>query len=42
MLTAAEFIQAGITQLHRSLDRAVADLTPDFANLAPLIAMLPG
>ena len=35
MLTAAEFIQAGITQLHRSLDRAVADLTPEQLHAVP-------
>ena len=35
MLTAAEFIQAGITQLHRSLDRAIADLTPEQLHAVP-------
>jgi len=35
MLTAAEFIQAGITQLHRSLDMAVADLTQEQLHTVP-------
>lgn len=35
MLTAAEFIQAGITQLHRSLDKAIADLTPEQLHAVP-------
>ncbi|MBI2526032.1 MAG: DinB family protein [Candidatus Rokubacteria bacterium] len=35
MLTAAEFIKAGITQLHRSLDKATADLTPEQLHAVP-------
>lgn len=35
MLSAAEFIQAGITQLHRSLDKAIADLTPEQLHAVP-------
>jgi DinB superfamily len=35
MMTAAEFIQAELTRLHRSLDRALADLTPDQLHAVP-------
>ncbi len=35
MLTAAEFIHAELTRLHRSLDRAIADLTPEQLHAVP-------
>ncbi|MCI0545879.1 MAG: DinB family protein [Candidatus Rokubacteria bacterium] len=35
MLTAAEFIRAGLRDLHRRLDQAVADLTPDQLHAVP-------
>jgi hypothetical protein len=35
MLTAAEFIHAEIARLHRALDRALSDLTPDQLHTVP-------
>jgi len=35
MLTAAEFIHTGLKQLHRSLDRSLADLTPEQLHTVP-------
>jgi hypothetical protein len=35
MLTAAEFIHSGLRQLHRSLDRALSDLTPEQLHTVP-------
>lgn len=35
MMTAAEFIQIELTRLHASLDRALADLTPEQLHAVP-------
>ena len=35
MLSAAEFVKSGLTQLHRSLDKAIADLTPQQLHAVP-------
>lgn len=35
MLSAAEFIKTALAQLHRSLDRAIADLTPEQLHAVP-------
>src|SRR5262245_7349126 len=35
MLTAAEFIQQSLTQLHKNYDKAIADLTPDQLHTVP-------
>jgi hypothetical protein len=35
MLSAVEFIQAGLTQLHKNMDKAIADLTPEQLHAVP-------
>jgi DinB superfamily len=35
MLSAAEFVKSGLTQLHRTLDKAIADLTPEQLHAVP-------
>jgi hypothetical protein len=35
MLTAAEFIATALTQYHRALDKAIADLTPEQLHAVP-------
>ena len=35
MLSAADFMQLGLTRLHKSLDRAMADLTPEQLHAIP-------
>lgn len=35
MLSAVEFVQGGLAQLHRWLDKAVADLTPEQLHAVP-------
>ena len=35
MLSAADFVKSGLTQLHRSLDKALADLTPQHLHAVP-------
>ena len=35
MLSAVEFIQLGLTRLHTSLDKSLADLTPEQLHAVP-------
>ena len=35
MLSAAEFVKSGLTHLHRTLDKAIADLTPPQLHAVP-------
>ena len=35
MLSAADFMQLGLTRLHKSLDKAIADLTPEQLHAIP-------
>ena len=35
MLSAVEFIQSGLTQLHKNLDKTIADLTPEQLHTVP-------
>ena len=35
MLSAAEFVKSGLTSLHRTLDKAIADLTPAQLHAVP-------
>jgi len=35
MLSAVEFIQTGLTQLHKNLDKTIADLTPEQLHTVP-------